>query len=277
MRTTRGSSATAPARPAGRPSQHASQERAARGHLRPRRGGLRPVARSGRPGRSDLRRVLGRSPAGRGRDRGGPDRDPSGGAATTRRGRRGVAARGGLRRCAGPPHPIAGESARVRDCPPPPRAHVADQKAARPRPGATRTAGSRRLDRLRRPTGVVAGLADVARERRPRDRGQVPRLRVPGPLASRSRSTSRCPRRGRARELIGREHAPDPPAQLDHERVGHPLKRRARRRVGVRQPALALAPRPISVIEPKAAATAARHRPAPPAAASVPSVIRQAR
>ena len=49
---------------------------AAGGDVRPRRGGLRPVARPGRPGRPDLRRVLGRPSARRGRDRGGPDHHP---------------------------------------------------------------------------------------------------------------------------------------------------------------------------------------------------------
>ena len=49
---------------------------AARGHVRPRRGGLRAVARSRCAGRSRLRRALGRAPPGRGHDRGGPDRDP---------------------------------------------------------------------------------------------------------------------------------------------------------------------------------------------------------
>ena len=48
-----------------------------RGHLRPRRGGLRAVARPRRRGQPDLRRALGGPPAGRGHDRGGPDRHPS--------------------------------------------------------------------------------------------------------------------------------------------------------------------------------------------------------
>ena len=57
--------------PDGRP-----QHRAAGGHLRPRRGGLRPVARSRDPGQPDLCRALGRAPTGRGGRRGGPDRHP---------------------------------------------------------------------------------------------------------------------------------------------------------------------------------------------------------
>ena len=50
--------------------------RPAGGHLRPRRGGLRAVARPGHPGQPDLRRALGRAPAGRGDGRGGPHRHP---------------------------------------------------------------------------------------------------------------------------------------------------------------------------------------------------------
>ena len=56
-----------------RPPQGAGH---ARGDLRSRRRGLRPVARPRRPGRPRLRRVLGRPPPRRGHDRGGPDRDP---------------------------------------------------------------------------------------------------------------------------------------------------------------------------------------------------------
>ena len=44
--------------------------------LRPRRGGLRAVARSRRRGQPDLRGALGGPPARRGHDRGGPDRHP---------------------------------------------------------------------------------------------------------------------------------------------------------------------------------------------------------
>ena len=57
----------------------------ARGHLRPRRGGLRPVARPRRAGRPRLRRALGGPPPRRDHDRGGPDRDPP---RRRRRGRR---------------------------------------------------------------------------------------------------------------------------------------------------------------------------------------------
>ena len=49
---------------------------AVRGHVRPRRGGLRAVARPRRRGQPDLRRALGGPPARRGHDRGGPDRHP---------------------------------------------------------------------------------------------------------------------------------------------------------------------------------------------------------
>ncbi len=55
----------------------AQGRRSTRGHLRPRRRGLRAVARSRGPGRSGLRRVLGRPSSRRGHDRGGPDRDPA--------------------------------------------------------------------------------------------------------------------------------------------------------------------------------------------------------
>ena len=48
----------------------------ARGHVRPRRGGLRPVARPGGRRQRRLRRALGRPPPGRGHGRGGPDRHP---------------------------------------------------------------------------------------------------------------------------------------------------------------------------------------------------------
>jgi hypothetical protein len=64
-----------PPTPRGPPQ--AQGRHAARGHLRSRGGGLRPVARPRRPGRPGLCRVLGRTPAGRGDDRGGPDRHPS--------------------------------------------------------------------------------------------------------------------------------------------------------------------------------------------------------
>ena len=57
----------------------------ARGHVRPRRGGVRAVAGSRRPGRPDLRRALGGPPSRRDHDRGRPDRDPQG---RRRRGRR---------------------------------------------------------------------------------------------------------------------------------------------------------------------------------------------
>ncbi len=50
--------------------------RPARGLVRPRRGGLRTVARPRRPGRPDLRRALGGPPSDRDHDRGRPDRDP---------------------------------------------------------------------------------------------------------------------------------------------------------------------------------------------------------
>ena len=50
--------------------------RVVRGHLRPRRGGLRAVARPRRRGQPDLRGALGGPPARRGHDRGGPDRHP---------------------------------------------------------------------------------------------------------------------------------------------------------------------------------------------------------
>ena len=67
----RASRAPRRARPPGRERRHA-----ARGHLRPRRGGLRAVARPGRRRRPRLRRALGRPPPGHGDDRGGPDRHP---------------------------------------------------------------------------------------------------------------------------------------------------------------------------------------------------------
>ena len=53
-----------------------AQRRSPGGHLRPRRGGLRPVARPRHPGQPDLRRALGRPPTGRGSGRGGPHRHP---------------------------------------------------------------------------------------------------------------------------------------------------------------------------------------------------------
>ena len=68
-----------------RPQPQAHRRAAARGHVRPRRGGLRPLAGPGRAGRPRLRRALGRPPAGRGHDRGGSDRDPP---CRRRRGRR---------------------------------------------------------------------------------------------------------------------------------------------------------------------------------------------
>jgi len=52
------------------------EDLAARGDVRPRRRGLRPVARSRAPGRPDLCRVLGWPPPRGGHGRGGPDRDP---------------------------------------------------------------------------------------------------------------------------------------------------------------------------------------------------------
>ena len=69
----------------------------ARGHVRPRRGGLRAVARPRRPGRPRLRRALGRPPARRGHDRGGPDRDPP---RRRRRGRRRLTSTASSRTCA---------------------------------------------------------------------------------------------------------------------------------------------------------------------------------
>ena len=75
----------------------AQAHRPARGHVRPRRGGLRALARSRGPGRSRLRRALGRPPAGRGHDRGGPDRDP---ARRRRRGRRRLTSIASSRTCA---------------------------------------------------------------------------------------------------------------------------------------------------------------------------------
>ena len=50
--------------------------RSAGGHVRPWRGGLRPVARPRHPGRPDLRRALGGPPPRRDHDRGRHDRDP---------------------------------------------------------------------------------------------------------------------------------------------------------------------------------------------------------
>ena len=50
--------------------------RRARGDVRPRRGGLRALARSRGRGQPRLRRALGRPPAGQRHDRGEPDRDP---------------------------------------------------------------------------------------------------------------------------------------------------------------------------------------------------------
>ena len=47
-----------------------------RGHVRPRRGGLRTVARPRGVGQPDLRGALGGPPPGRGHGRGGSDRDP---------------------------------------------------------------------------------------------------------------------------------------------------------------------------------------------------------
>src|SRR5215207_6320260 len=79
-----GGGAEARPRAAARPPPQAHR-RAARGHVRPRRGRLRPVARPRRRGRPRLRRALGRPPARRGHDRGGPDRDPP---RRRRRGRR---------------------------------------------------------------------------------------------------------------------------------------------------------------------------------------------
>ena len=74
--------AEALARPRG-PLAPPHRRQAARGHVRPRRGGLRPLAGPRRPGRPRLRRALGGPPPRRGHDRGGPDRDPP-----CRRGRR---------------------------------------------------------------------------------------------------------------------------------------------------------------------------------------------
>ena len=98
-RTRRGREAQAPATPPRRalpPPYRAC--RAARGHVRPRRGGLRPVARPRRPGRPDLRRALGGPPPRRDHDRGRPDRDPP---RRRRRGRR-------ERLTAGPPRSRGG-------------------------------------------------------------------------------------------------------------------------------------------------------------------------
>ena len=116
-----------------------AQAEPARGDVRPRRGGLRPVARPRRPGRPDLRRVLGRPPAGRGRDRGGPDRDPPRRRATTSDDEDGE-----LRPQSGVP------------------------------PGSLRR---QPLGVDPPPAGVVAGLAHVARERRAGDGASGPRPR----------------------------------------------------------------------------------------------------
>ena len=77
-RPSRGAAGAAAAAGAARPAR-----RRARGHLRPRRGGLRALARPRRRRRPRLRRALGRPPARRGHGRGGPDRHPA-----RRRGRR---------------------------------------------------------------------------------------------------------------------------------------------------------------------------------------------
>ena len=80
-----------PAPPAPRPPRRGAAARGARparGHLRPRRGGLRPVARPRGRRRRRLRRALGRAPAGRGHDRGRPDRHQAG--RRCRRRRRGL-------------------------------------------------------------------------------------------------------------------------------------------------------------------------------------------
>ena len=57
-------------------SRSGARLRPAGGHVRPRRGGLRAVARPGHPGQPDLRRALGRTPARRGRSRRGLHRHP---------------------------------------------------------------------------------------------------------------------------------------------------------------------------------------------------------
>ena len=60
----------------GRSRRRTAPDGPARGHVRPRRGGLRPVAGPRRAGRPDLRRALGGPPPRRDHDRGRPDRDP---------------------------------------------------------------------------------------------------------------------------------------------------------------------------------------------------------
>ena len=75
----------------GRGAAAAAQAEAARGHVRPRRGGLRPVARPRRAGRPDLRRALGRPPPGDRDDRARPDRhQPRRRGSRRRRRRRGL-------------------------------------------------------------------------------------------------------------------------------------------------------------------------------------------
>ncbi len=72
----RGGARPSPPQEPSRTPLRSARGRAAGGHVRPRRRGLRPVARPRHPGQPGLRGALGGPPPGRGHGRGGPDSDP---------------------------------------------------------------------------------------------------------------------------------------------------------------------------------------------------------
>ena len=170
-----------PSRPSRRtrPALPGPRQRPARGHLRPRRGGLRPVARPRRPGQPDLRRALGRPPPDRGPRRGGPDQSSAASATTTRArlAERAAAARvvGGLAQVAR--EGGVDDDARV------PRPRVVGGGVHR-QLQAPRGAASVELDELLRPRTCHRG-AGAARRRAPPSHAP----------AAAARSGGACPRR----------------------------------------------------------------------------------
>ena len=219
-RTTREAQARAAAAAADALAAPQRRPEPARGHLRPRRGGLRPVARPRRAGRSGLRRALGGPPPRRDHDRGGPDRDPP---RRRRRGRR--------RRLIRAARAIAWRRARA-------RASLRRGRAVGARHGAA-------LHRRCPTAGTTTACASRAPDRRRRRRGADPRGRRAAGAASQHRQIEvvdeatgarlrprlRGARAGASSGSRGCERAGPPPAGADFEEVPFPSTRAAADRV----------------------------------------------